>query len=89
MSANHPKRHGHSADVRIQLLLNGHAFSVAQLGPGYMILRDPIDHPPAEAKLIIQIDGHEDTRELWLADGIRTGEPKTPMSRKLTAAAAR
>ena len=31
----------------MQLSLNGHIWSIAQLGPDFIILRNRIDHPPA------------------------------------------
>jgi hypothetical protein len=41
----------YSADVRIQLALNGHVYSVAQLGPDFVVLRNSSDHPPAIAEI--------------------------------------
>jgi hypothetical protein len=42
---------GHSANVMISLLFNGHSLPVAQLGPGFVLLDDPGDHPPCDARL--------------------------------------
>lgn len=64
---------GHSADVRIALAVNGHVFSVAKLGPDFVVLRKPIPHPPAEAELSLSIDGHEERWRVELIDGIRAG----------------
>jgi hypothetical protein len=64
---------GHWADVRIDLAVNGHVFSVAELGPGFVVLRNPIRHPPAEAELTLSIDGYERRWRVELIDGIRAG----------------
>lgn len=64
---------GHSADVRIGLAVNGHVFSVAKLGPDFVVLRNPIPHPPAEAELSLSIDGQEERWRVELIDGIVAG----------------
>jgi hypothetical protein len=67
----------HSAVVRIQLSVDGHVFNVAQLGPDFLVLRNPIDYPPANAEVFISIDGDEDRWPVYLADGIKASERKT------------
>ena len=49
---------GHSADVRIHLYVNGSVLPVAQLGPKFLILRTPVDHPPCDAEIGLSINGH-------------------------------
>ena len=61
---------GHSADVRIDLAVNGHVFSVAELGPDFVVVRNPVAHPPAEAELTLSIDGYERRWRVNLIDGI-------------------
>ena len=61
---------GHSADVRIHLVLNGNSIPVAQLGPGFLLLDNPIDHAPCEGRIVLRVD---QTEELWgvhLPEGI-------------------
>jgi hypothetical protein len=67
----------HSADVRIHLAVKGRVFSVGQLGPGFVVLRDAVDHPPAEAEVTLSIDGHRKTWPVELVDGIVAGRRKT------------
>jgi hypothetical protein len=73
MDTRSTTRGGHSADVRIALAVNGHVFSVAKLGPDFVVLRNPIPHPPAEAELSLSIDGHEERWRVELIDGILAG----------------
>ena len=64
------KSTGHSADVRIQLAVNGSSFAVAQLGPGFVVLRDQFDSPPSIAKITMSIDGELSSWPVELIDGI-------------------
>ena len=70
----------HSADVRIYLHLNGYVLPVAQLGPEFLILRTPIDHPPCDAELAMSIDGDESRWSVHLPHGIRAEPGKTRIS---------
>jgi hypothetical protein len=80
---NTPQSHGsaHSADVRIHLHLNGCVLPIAQLGPEFLILRAPIDHPPCDAEITLSIDGDESRWSVHLPNGIQVGQKKTPISR--------
>ncbi len=81
MNATNLKTHGHSADVRMQLNVNGHVLSVSQLGPDFLILKNPIDHPPTKAEIAVWVDGHERRWPVWLADGIKIGQREIGISR--------
>jgi len=72
-----PSNRNHSADVRIELRLNGHTLPVAQLGPGFLVLRTPIEHPPADAEIYMSIDGSVRQWRVRLAEGITAGQRKT------------
>ena len=61
---------GHSADVRISLILNGHSIAVAQLGPGFLLLDEPSDQPPGEASIILRVDQSERRWTVRLPNGI-------------------
>ena len=70
------QRAGHSADVKMHLVLDGKPLPIAQLGSDFLILREPINHPPANAVLFFSIDGNERVREVRLPDGISVGVEK-------------
>ncbi len=79
MDGQTSKSTGHSAEVRIRLTVNGHVFSVAQLGPDFVVLRDAVNHAPGRAQITMSID---DDRKQWpveLVDGIHTNRRKTPI----------
>ena len=70
----------HSADVRMQLSVNGQTLKIGQLGPEFIILDDPIDLPPCEAEITMSVDGRERRWAVWLVNGISTGEPRVEIS---------
>ena len=61
----------------MHLRLNGHVFSIGQLGPDFLILDDPADCPPAEGEIALSIDGRERRWNVHLPDGVVAGEPKS------------
>jgi hypothetical protein len=61
---------GHSAQVKIQLLIDGGSVPVAQLGPDFLLLDAPFDHPPGNAGLILQVDQNESRWDICLPNGI-------------------
>ncbi len=71
---------GHSADVRIHLHINGCVLPVAQLGPDFLVLRNPVDHPPGDAQIFMSIDGQEKRWPVHLTDGIDAKKRKTRIS---------
>jgi hypothetical protein len=73
------ERTAHSSEVRIQLAVNGHVFSVAQLGPDFLVLRDPIDHAPDQAQITMSIDDDVKQWAVQLVDGILASRLKTPI----------
>ncbi len=79
MSAK-PTNFGHSADVRIQLNLNGFVLNVAQLGPDFITVRNAADHPPADAEIVMSIDGRERRWNVYLPDGISADKPNTKIT---------
>jgi hypothetical protein len=61
---------GHSADVRINLVLNGDSIRVAQLGPGFLLLETLTTCPPGPASIILRVDEAEERWDVRRPDGI-------------------
>jgi len=61
----------HSADVQITLNLTNLSLPVAQLGPDFIILRESVNHPPAEAEMVLSIDDRESRWTVFLPAGLR------------------
>ena len=64
----------------MQLRVNGQIFSIGQLGPDFLILDDPADHPPAEGEITLSVDGRERRWTVRLPDGIAAGALETRIS---------
>ena len=73
-------RNGHSAEVRMRLLLNGWSVPVAQLGPDFLILHEASEHPPADAEMSLTVDGHEERWRIRLPRGFQEGDRIVPTS---------
>jgi hypothetical protein len=80
MSAPTQKPPAYSADIRMQLSVNGHVFVIGQLGPDFVILDAPVDHPPAEGEITLSIDGRERRWHVHLPAGIKAQHGETVIS---------
>ena len=60
---------GHSAHVKIDLLLEGRSIPVAQLAPDFLLLDTAINLPPGEATLVLRVDESERHWRVRLPDG--------------------
>lgn len=74
-----PAKNGraHSADVRIELRLNGFVIPIDQLGPDFFISRHVVDHPPAVGEMRLSIDGQERRWSVNLTDGMSAHREET------------
>lgn len=61
----------------MRLNVNGHVFSIGQLGPDFVILDAPIDHPPSDAEIALSIDGRERRWTVHLPDGVAAEKQET------------
>jgi hypothetical protein len=71
----------HSAEVRMKLRIGGHDLPIAQLGPDFLILKSPTDHPPAEGEITMSIDGDISCWPVHLNEGISVSQRRTKISR--------
>ena len=61
----------------MHLNVNGRIFDIGQLGPDFIILRDPADYPPADGEITFSIDGRVRRWPVQLPDGIAAGQGRT------------
>jgi hypothetical protein len=54
----------------MHLVIGDHTLSVRQIGPDFLILETPIEHPPAMATLLVPIDGNMRERQVQLPAGV-------------------
>lgn len=73
-------RNGNSADVHIHLVLNHRSLPVARLGPDFLILHEPSEHPVSDAEMCLIVDDQEDRWAIRLPQGIEPGHKVVPIS---------
>jgi hypothetical protein len=71
---------GHSAQVNMQLLVNGKSIRIAQMGPDFLFLDAPVDHPPTNARLVLQVDASERRWDVHLPDGISASSKRVAIA---------
>jgi len=71
----------YSADVRLHLEVDGRVVSLAQTGPEHIMVREPIDLPPCDAEVIVNVDGREHRSRVWLVDGMSKDSRQVKISR--------
>ncbi len=64
----------------MQLDVNGHTFLIGHLGPGFVILDNPTNHPPAQAEITMSIDGRVRRWRVQLPDGVSARKPRTKIA---------
>jgi len=71
---------GHSAVVNMSLRVNGLSLRVAQMGPDFLLLDRPVNHPPGEARLSLQVDASESNWRVLLPKGIAADNPRVAIA---------
>jgi hypothetical protein len=70
-----------SAEVQMNLRLNGSTFSISHMGPNFIRLGNPAEHAPTEAEIVLIIDGHEKRWPVHLPEGLRLDHGRIPVKR--------
>jgi hypothetical protein len=66
----------HSSDVTIDLLVDGASLRVGQMGRDFLLLDTSIDHPAAEAVIVLRVDESERRWSVRLPEGISAGRER-------------
>jgi hypothetical protein len=53
---------GYSSEVKLFLIVEEKPYSLAQIGPDFVILREPTELPPTDAEVVMFIDVREQSR---------------------------
>lgn len=64
----------------MRLLVNNLSFPVAQLGPDFVLLASPANHPPADARVVLQVDQSERSWSVLLPQGISAGTKRVAIA---------
>jgi len=61
----------------MELRVNGSVLNISHLGPDYLILTQPVDHPPAQAEVVMSIDGKQSRWAVHLPAGVSARSVRT------------
>ena len=62
--------------VKMRLLVNGDSISVVQMGPDFLLVDAPLNHPPGLASVVLQVDQSERRWNVRLPNGISTASKR-------------
>jgi hypothetical protein len=63
-------RSGHSAVVKIRLLVDGDSLTVSQMGSDCLFVDAPVPHQPGEATIVMSVDDSERSWKVSLPEGV-------------------
>jgi hypothetical protein len=67
----------------MQLLVNGNSIRVVQMGPDFLLVEEPFDHPPADASVVLQVDQSERRWNVLLPNGMSVGSRRVAIAASL------
>ena len=67
----------------MQLLLNGSSVRIVQMGPDFLLVDEPFDHPPDHASVVFQVDGNERTWNILLPSGLSAGSKRVSIAARV------
>jgi hypothetical protein len=70
----------HSAQVKMRLIVNGTPIRITQMGPDFLFVESPIDHPPGVASIVLRVDESESRWNVRLPDGISSSSKRVALA---------
>ena len=70
----------HSAQVEMRLIVNGASISITQMGPDFLFVESPADHPPCEGSIVLRVDDSERQWKVSLPEGISKGSRRVALA---------
>jgi hypothetical protein len=64
----------------MRLLVGDGSFRIVQMGPDFLLMDEPFDHPPAGASVVLQVDGSERRWNVLLPQGISSGSKRVAIA---------
>ena len=61
-------------------MFSGHSIPVAQLGPDFLLLDAPADHPPGPASILLRVDQSERRWDIHLPKSISAASKRVAIS---------
>jgi hypothetical protein len=60
----------HSAQVKMRLIVSETVFRITHMGPDFVLVESPTDHPPGEASIFLKVDESESQWKVKLPEGV-------------------
>ena len=54
----------------MQLIINGESISITHMGPDFLLVESPTEHPPGEVTIVLQVDQSERRWNVHLPEGV-------------------
>ena len=54
----------------MRLIVNGTVVRITQMGPDFLFIESPTDHPPCQASILLRVDDSESEWKVMLPEGI-------------------
>jgi hypothetical protein len=70
----------HSAQVEMQLIVNGETISITHMGPDYLLVDCAKDYPPGVASIFLQVDQSESRWQVILPNGISKSSKRVALA---------
>jgi len=67
--------------VEMQLIVNGDSINITHMGPDFLIVESPAEHPPGEATIVLQVDQSLRRWNVRLPDGLPRGHKRVLISK--------
>ncbi len=64
----------------MHLLVNGLSLPVTQMGPDFVLVESPVNHPPAAASVVLQVDQTERRWNVRLPGGISANKKRVEIA---------
>jgi len=64
----------------MHLLVSGRRLPVTQMGPDFLLVESPADHPPTAASVVLQVDQNERRWNVLLPQGISAGTKRVAIA---------
>jgi hypothetical protein len=64
----------------MELHVGGSVLPISHLGRDFLILAQPVDHPPAQAEIVMSIDDSHSRWRVQLPAGLSTTSRRTPIA---------
>ncbi len=76
----------HSAQVKMRLVLPAASIRITHLGPDFVLVESPADHPPCEASILLRVDDSETQWSVRLPNGISERSKRVALAARGSAA---